>query len=40
MSWWGVVLIAYGAFVFGFLLAAILAAGKIADQNWEGNHET
>jgi len=32
MTWWGVVLIAWGAFLVGFLLAAMLATGKEADQ--------
>ena len=32
MTWWGVVLIAWGAFLFGFLMAAVLAAGKRADE--------
>ena len=35
MIWWGVVLIACGSFLFGFLMAAVLAAGKRADEAME-----
>jgi hypothetical protein len=36
MSWWIVLIIAFGCFYLGFFFAALLAAGKDDRENREG----